>query len=215
MGWFDEQIRQRKLRDDEVFADCFADIAGAVAGRKFSDALRGDRRAASDAISDVLRFYHIKLREAPESITDINEQLEYLMRPYGVMRRTVRLERGWYKDAMGAMLGVRKDDGSIVALIPRGLKGYSFFDRASGKYVRVSRRNEGLFEEEAICFYKPFPLTKMNVGSLLRYMAECLQTADLVLLALATPVSYTHLYQSLQAMSSFMRFSICAIYWTC
>ena len=117
MGWFDEQIRQRKLSDDEVFADCFADIAGAVAGRKFSDALR---------------FYHIKPREAPESITDINEQLEYLMRPYGVMRRTVRLERGWYKDAMGAMLGVRKDDGSIVALIPRGLKGYSFFDRASG-----------------------------------------------------------------------------------
>lgn len=186
MGWFDEQIRQRKLSDDEVFADCFADIAGAVAGRKFSDALRGDRRAASDAIGDVLRFYHIKLREAPESITDINEQLEYLMRPYGVMRRTVRLERGWYKDAMGAMLGVRKDDGSIVALIPRGLKGYSFFDRASGKYVRLSGSNEGLFDEEAICFYKPFPLTKMNVGSLLRYMAECLQTADLVLIALAT-----------------------------
>lgn len=49
MGWFDEQIRQRKLSDDEVFADSFADIAGAAAGRRFSDALRGDRRAASDA----------------------------------------------------------------------------------------------------------------------------------------------------------------------
>lgn len=49
MGWFDEQIRQRKLSDDEVFADSFADIAGAVAGRGFSDALkkrspRGKRR---------------------------------------------------------------------------------------------------------------------------------------------------------------------------
>ena len=84
MGWFDEQIRQRKLSDDEVFDDSFADIAGAVAGRRFSDALRGDRRAASDAI--------------------------------------------------GAMLGVRRDDGAIVALIPTGLSGYRFFDRRSGRY---------------------------------------------------------------------------------
>ena len=186
MGWFDQQIRQRKLSDDEIFADCFADIAGAVAGRKFSDALRGDRRAASDAIGDVLRFYHIKPREVPEHITDINEQLEYLMRPYGVMRRTVKLERGWYRDAMGAMLGTRKDDGSIVTLIPKGLSGYRFYDRAGGKYVGVTKDNEGLFDEEAICFYKPFPLARMNVGSLLRYMAECLQAADLVLIALAT-----------------------------
>lgn len=186
MGWFDEQIRQRKLSDDEVFADSFADIAGAVAGRRFSDALRGDRRAASDAIGDVLRFYHIKLREAPGNITDINEQLEYLMRPYGVMRRTVRLEKGWYKDAIGAMLGVRRDDGAIVALIPTGLSGYRFFDRRSGRYEKVGPKNGALFEEDAICFYKPFPLGKMGIPGLLRYMAECLQTADLVLIGLAT-----------------------------
>lgn len=186
MGWFDEQIRQRKLSDDEVFADSFADIAGAAAGRRFSDALRGDRRAASDAIGDVLRFYHIKLREAPGNITDINEQLEYLMRPYGVMRRTVRLEKGWYKDAIGAMLGVRRDDGAIVALIPTGLSGYRFFDRRSGRYEKVGPKNEALFEEDTICFYKPFPLGKMGIPGLLRYMAECLQTADLVLIGLAT-----------------------------
>lgn len=186
MGWFDEQIRQRKLSGDEVFADSFADIAGAAAGRRFSDALRGDRRAASDAIGDVLRFYHIKLREAPGNITDINEQLEYLMRPYGVMRRTVRLEKGWYKDAIGAMLGVRRDDGAIVALIPTGLSGYRFFDRRSGRYEKVGPKNEALFEEDAICFYKPFPLGKMGIPGLLRNMAECLQTADLVLIGLAT-----------------------------
>lgn len=186
MGWFDEQIRQRKLSDDEVFADSFADIAGAVAGRGFSDALKSDRRAASDAIGGILEFYHIKFREPPKNITDINEQLEYLMRPYGVMRRTVRLEKGWYKDAMGAMLAVRKDDGGIAALIPSGLSGYRFFDRKSGKYEKVGPKNEELFDEEAICFYKPFPLEKMNTSSLLRYMAECLQTADLVLIGLAT-----------------------------
>ena len=48
----------------------------------------------------------------------MNEQLEYLMRPYGIMRRTVYLEKGWYKDAIGAMLGVMKETGKIVALLP-------------------------------------------------------------------------------------------------
>lgn len=186
MGWFDEQIRQRKLSDDEIFAESFANIAGAVAGRKFAAALKGDRQAASDAISDVLRFYHIKSREMPENLSDLNQQLEYLMRPYGVMRRSVKLERGWYKDAMGAMLGIRKDDGSIVALIPSGLSGYRFYDCKKGTYVKVDHKNETLLDQEAICFYKPFPLEKMNVTSLFRYMAQCLQMADLVLIALAT-----------------------------
>ncbi len=36
------------------------------------------------------------------------------MRPYGIMRRTVYLEKGWYKDAIGAMLGVMKETGKIV-----------------------------------------------------------------------------------------------------
>ena len=186
MGWFDEQIRQRKLRDDEVFAESFADIAGAVAGRRFADALKGGSAAASDAIVEVLRFYHIKMRELPEEITDINEQLEYLMRPYGIMRRAVKLEKGWYKDAMGAMLGISKEDGSIVALIPSGLSGYSFYDRKRGKYVKVSRSSEALFDEEAISFYKPFPLESMGIPDLMRYMAECLRAADFVLIGLAT-----------------------------
>ena len=30
------------------------------------------------------------------------------MRPYGIMRRNVDLEKGWYRDAIGAMPGVKK-----------------------------------------------------------------------------------------------------------
>ena len=32
MGWFDEQIKQRKINDSNVFSDSFANIAGAVMG---------------------------------------------------------------------------------------------------------------------------------------------------------------------------------------
>ena len=73
----------------------------------------------------------------PDNIKDTNEQLEYLMRPYGIMRRTVRLEKGWYRDAVGAMLGVMKESGRVVALIPAGFSGYCYIDPDSGKKIKI------------------------------------------------------------------------------
>ena len=128
MGWFDEQIRDRKRNDDEAFAEAFANMAAAITGRKIDTLLNNDRVVTKDAIDEILRYYHVKSREVPDGIGDVNEQLEYLMRPYGIMRRTVKLEDGWYRDAIGAMLGVLRDSGRVVALIPTGLSGYSYID---------------------------------------------------------------------------------------
>ena len=186
MGWFDEQIKERKKYDRETFEDAFVGISDAVMGSRISAALADERSKAKDAIDEILKYYHVKTQEVPETIKDTNEQLEYLMRPHGIMRRTVNLEKGWYKDAIGAMLGVRKSDGSVVALIPTGLSGYSFFDTEKGKLVKVSGKNEGLFETEAIAFYKPFPLSKLTIVSLLKYIAGILSVSDYVLVALAT-----------------------------
>lgn len=103
---------------------------------------KDDRQATKNAIDEILKFYHVKTRDIPDEIKEVDEQLEYLLRPHGIMRRTVNLIDGWYKDAVGAMLGVMKEDGSIVALIPNGFKGYRFLDRKSGKYVNVNRKTE-------------------------------------------------------------------------
>lgn len=42
MGWFDEQIKERKQNDNDIFADSFVNIAGAVMGKRMSDALNDD-----------------------------------------------------------------------------------------------------------------------------------------------------------------------------
>lgn len=188
MGWFDEQIRQRKQSDDDIFAESFLKMAGAVMGSRVSAALNDQRQITKDAIDEILRYFHVKSQEIPDGMTDMNEQLEFLMRPYGIMRRMVQLEKGWYKDAVGAMLGVRKEDGSVVAFIPSGISGYSFFDKETGKRQKVNRKNEGLFEEEAIAFYKPFPLKKMGVGELLLYILQTLSISDYLLFGLASLV---------------------------
>lgn len=186
MGWFDEQIKERKQNDDAVFAAAFAGIADAVLGKKLSSAFESDAQKAKNAIDSILSFYHVKTQEVPDSIKNLNEQLEYLMRPYGIMRRRVKLEKGWYKNAIGAMLGVKKADSSVVAFIPTGLSGYSYLDQGSGKYVKINKNNEDLFEDEALAFYKPFPIEKLNIPILLRYIMEILSVSDFVLIGLGT-----------------------------
>lgn len=186
MGWFDEQIRERKQYDDEAFSEAFANMASAVMGKRISAAVSDDRRAAKDAIDDILKHYHIKSQEIPDSISDVNEQLEYLLRPYGIMRRTVRLEDGWYRDAIGAMLGFFRESGKAVALIPGGLSGYTYFDPETGRRKRIDRKNQHLFGEEAIVFYKPFPLKKLSLSALAGYIVRTLSASDYVMIALAT-----------------------------
>ena len=185
MGWFDEQIRSRKSADQAVFEDSFQYIAGAVMGRRMSKALNDNRQVTEDAVGEILRYYHIKPQEVPENIRDMNEVLEFLLRPYGIMRRNVNLEPGWYHDAAGAMLATRTDDGSVVALLPGELKGYRFYDRNIGKFVRVNKKTQSLIQKEAIAFYKPFPLTKMSIGSFVKYIISQIESADVVLLAIA------------------------------
>lgn len=184
MGWFDEQIKQRKQNDDEMMQEAIAGIVGAVMGKRVAVAAADDRRART-AIGDILRFYHIKADENSDTIKDFDEQLEFLLRPHGIMRRTVKLEKEWYKDAIGAMIGVRKADGAVVSLLPAGISGYTYFDEEKGKRVRINSGNQELFEEEAIAFYTSFPLKRMTIKDLVLHIAKTLSVSDIVLYGLA------------------------------
>ena len=186
MGWFDEQIKQRRKNDEDIFSEAFSNIADAILGTKRSTSNDGNDERELGAIWEILKYYKVKPLQVPDSAKTLNDRLEYLLRPNGIMRRNINLEKGWYKDSIGAVLGTRKDDGSTVAFIPKGVSGYSYFDTESGKWERVNARNESLFEEEAICFYKPFPLGKLTLRSLMGYIIETLSISDLILIVLTT-----------------------------
>ena len=186
MGWFDEQIRQRKEHDDQMLEESFIRIADSVTGKRIADRLNDDRTVTRNAIDEILKFYHVKPREIPENIRDMNEQMEYAVRPYGIMHRSVTLQKGWYRKSFSAMLGIKKEDGSVVALIPDKFERYTYYDRQKGKRVWITDRNQDTIREEAICFYRPLPAEKMEISSLLKYIFGTFSAIDFGILTVAT-----------------------------
>ncbi len=185
MGWFDEQIKQRMLNDDNAFAAAFAEMASVVTGRDhFEAAFADETKRTADAVQQILNYYRVPSQELPGSVKGLNDILEYLLRPSGIMRRTVELSGSWYRDGQGALLCV-EDSGTVTALIPGRLSGYSYYDQDLGKRVRVTKKNAARFQGEAICFYKPFPLRAMTVRDLLEYMFRSVSGADYLLFAAA------------------------------
>ncbi|MDO4989842.1 MAG: NHLP family bacteriocin export ABC transporter permease/ATPase subunit, partial [Eubacteriales bacterium] len=189
MGWFDEQIRQRKLSDQEIMEDSLFRMASVVLGRQRAGALSDERIVTKAAIDDILKFYHYKPVEIPDNVKGLDEQLEFCLRPHGLMYRSVKLEEGWYKDAFGPMLAYRKEDGMAVALLPKPFIGYWFRDPVTGKKTDLNRKTAEIFESDAICFYRPLPLKKLGIADLIKYLAECLSAGDIVSIVVLTFVA--------------------------
>ncbi len=181
MGIFDEQIRQRKRNDQNLFEDSILRMASAVVGSETAGAMASSHVVTKEAVDDILKYYRINPVDIPSSIVDPDEQLEYALRPHGIMHRMVALSKGWYKDAFGPMIAYRVSDGAPIPLFPKSYRGYWFRDE-TGRKVTVNSRNEHLFTMEARCFYRPLPLGKIGVSDLLKYMKECLNAVDIGLL---------------------------------
>ncbi|MBO4799710.1 MAG: ATP-binding cassette domain-containing protein, partial [Lachnospiraceae bacterium] len=132
-----------------------------------------DRILTSIALDEIMKYYHFKPVEVPKTIKDRGEQIEYCMRPCGIMYRVVELKGDWYKDSYMPLLAFTKEDDKPVALIPRKTAGYYFLDPVSGRDLIVDRKAASELKVEAICFYRPLPQTELGVRDLLIYMRSC------------------------------------------
>lgn len=185
MSWFGEQLEERKAKDNELFEGAFQDLSSVVmpsAGRqKMEDSIE----ESQSAIEAILKYLHVKIAEVPEEIKDLNDQIEYMLRPTGVMRRRVELTDTWYKDSINPILAAKKD-GTVVALLPSRTSGYSYFDKEKRRRVRVTKKVAEDFETDAYCFYRAFPLKSLNIKDLVIFMAKSLSFWDYAYVAALT-----------------------------
>jgi NHLM bacteriocin system ABC transporter ATP-binding protein len=190
---FDRQLLTRLKTDENTFSDAFVNVSEVIIGKgTLATLAETGREETRDAINSILRYYGVpSIKDDDDDDGDegqtrsLDDQLEDALRPHGIMRRDLVLRDDWYQDAVGAFLGKTKD-GQTIALIPHGFSGYVYFDRATGKRVRVTRETASTIDPTAICFYKPLPLKSLRMRDLMAFVARSLSLADYLLIVFLT-----------------------------
>lgn len=185
-SWFEDQIEERREADRQALEESFQDIAQVVLGQHIADKLGDELFVTKQAIDLVLKYYHLKPVELPDSILNGEEQIDYCLRHYGIMKRSIELKDLWYEDAYGPILGFFKDGGSPVALLPNSYQGYFYIDPASNTKVKLNKNTAQLFDREAICFYRPLPPKKLGISDLILYIKSNITMGDLAAVLIAT-----------------------------
>ena len=186
MGWFENQIEERRLADQQLLEESLLQATEAVMGRRVAERINDKRMITQNALDEILKYYHLKPAELPREAKNAEEQLDACLRPHGFMPRSIELDEGWYRDAYGPILAYTRGEGLPVALLPGRISGYRYKDPQSGLTKRVNRQSAKLFEREAYCFYRPLPQRKLTVSDLLLYMKRCVSFSDILMMAAAS-----------------------------
>ena len=183
------QMKNRDRLDRESLRRGYERLAASVSNE---DIIRlfgaDDLEMADGAIRACLRYSQATPGNVPEEITDLEERIDHMCRPGGVMHRTVRLGSGWYKDAFGAYLG-KLHDGEVVALLPRASGGYFYRDPRTGKDVKLNKTTETLLEDRAEVFYPALPPRSLEVREFVRFLFRSLDKGDFIKVIVSAVIS--------------------------
>ena len=179
MSLFESQFQTRARLDKESTENAYEMLARSLTGNRLTFE-KNERERLDGAIRSVLKYNNVKPGEVPEDVEDFRERLSFMCRPSGTMTRDIRLEKGWYGDSFGPMLGMLKN-GEIVALLPYGMTGYAYFDYSTGNRIRVNKRNAADLEDTAIVFYRPLPSKALSLSDFFSFLIRSFDMSDYAL----------------------------------
>lgn len=176
---FDDQINARKENDCQLFEGAFCDLASILGLDNRTHYSQDMEKAALDVLAEIISLLGAKVPEVPDSITDINDRFEYMLRPTGIMRRRVEFTGYWWKDASGVMLGSLVH-GEAIAIVPLKYGGYAYKHPQTSQMIRINKSTAQNISPDAFCFYQPLPAKKLNLLDVGRFMLKTISQADIL-----------------------------------
>ena len=171
--FWESQIDQRRRSDSVIFQDAFSDLLSII-GINTNKAAK----QATGAAAEILKYLGKEVPEVPESITSLDSQLEYMLRPSNTMRRRVELKGEWWKDATGCLLG-GTTDGDVIAILPDTWSGYYYINQ-NGEKIKINKNTAKNIRVDAFCFYKSFPLKSLKIRDLIKFMVSSVTKLDIM-----------------------------------
>ena len=180
-----ERLEQMKRQDDLALEESLEQVIKAVMGRSIRQALSSST-ILDKVVSQVLSSFHmqsegVNIADDGADEEDIAWLLETRLRPYGIMFRAVQLSDGWRNNACGIMLGTLKETGKPVVFVQGRFGGYRYNDIESGESIKITGKNEAIFDDEALVFYKPLPDRSLKTRDLFAYTFKSLNKYDILL----------------------------------
>ena len=186
MGWFEDQVKQRKKLDEQTFEESFMSLAGIRVSDKGN--LTPAQLRENYAISQILSYYHHPMVEIPSKITDFKEKVSFALKSYDVLFRKVELTEEWIKENNSPLLVFTKKK-TPVAFLPRRNKGYYFINYTTGKKIKVDEIILDKLEVEAYSFYRPLPGKKISIKEYIQYIRKSVRISDVIFLLLVSVIA--------------------------
>jgi len=187
MGWFEDQVKERKELDKKVMEDSFKMLRGL----EIEDPTNIDEKNKREnyAISQILTYYRHQMIDIPSNITDFTDKLNYALGQYDVEYRKVILDDSYIGDDKAPLIIFTILSNLPVVIFPIKHKQYYYFDYETGKKVKINAELVNRLEMEALIFYRPLPKTKMSLKECISYIKKSIRPSDIFLLVLTTLIT--------------------------
>ena len=177
---FEQQLQRRMDYDDQLMEEAFDNLAAVLGMQKGPRQTEVKEEEVQRALEAIFAALSVQVPQVPDEITDLHARLECMCRSSGVMTRRVELTGIWWTKTHGPLLGNLKT-GQVVALLPGGFSGYTFFDAELGKKVRVNEETAHRLETDAYIFHRALPAKRLSLFDLVMFIVRSLNAADLLL----------------------------------
>ena len=186
MGWFEEQVKKRKILDAKTFEESFMSLAGIKVNNQNN--LSEQEIRDNFAISQILSYFHHPMVDFPKGLNKFNDKLNYALTQCDIVYHKVELNDSYHNEEGTPLLFFTFLNDIPVVLFPKKDK-YYYINYSSGKKEFIDAYLVNKFELEAYSFYRPLPSKKVSIKEYAKYVHKSVRPLDIVLLILFTAIS--------------------------
>lgn len=164
---FSELLHKRVANDISAFDDARRSMESVLTNSVLRpQASAGSNRTALLSMLSALGINGIDLADDSNIFLTFKEILE----DKGYVYTIVKLEDKWWKNSCGPMMGVSRENGVFLPLLPKGFNYY--YPDSGDNMVRVTGKNASGIQDYAYCFYRRLPSESLTQKQFFRFMLD-------------------------------------------
>ena len=182
MGWFEEQVEQRKKLDAQAFEDSFKSLAGIHV--KNQKNLSDKEIRENFAISQILSYFHRQMVDIPTGVEKFEDKLNYVLGHFGIEYHKIALTNEYVNEYNSPLLIYTLIDEIPIILFPTKNNQYYYINYRTGKKAYLDEEMIHGLEIDAISFYRPLPSKKVSIKEYAKYIHQSVRPLDIIFLIL-------------------------------